>query len=51
MFGARLMAALDKGQHPEFIRRVEQYAEPLLFRDGVWTVDYRRLRVMARRVG
>lgn len=50
MFGARLTAALPRNQHPEFIRRLEQYAAPRLFLDGVWTIDYRRLRVAARRV-
>ena len=51
MFGARLTASLPRDKHPEFVRRLEQYAAPLLFRDGVWIVDYRRLRVTARRVG
>ncbi len=50
MFGARLTAPLQRDQHPEFIRRLEQYAAPRLFREGEWIVDYRRLRVMARRV-
>ena len=50
MFGARLMASLPRDQRPEFIRRLEQYAAPRLFRDGVWIVDYWRLRVAARRL-
>lgn len=51
MFGARLTTALDPARLPEFVRLFEQYAEPRLFRDGAWIVDYRRLRIAARRVG
>lgn len=35
---------------PEFIRLVEHYARPELYRNGAWTMDYRRLRVVALRV-
>jgi SAM-dependent methyltransferase len=48
MFGARLTAPLQSDLYPEFLRRLERYAAPRLFRDGVWTVDYRRLRITAR---
>jgi trans-aconitate 2-methyltransferase len=41
MFGKPFQAG------PDFIRLVEEYARPKLYRDGEWTIDYRRLRVMA----
>ena len=47
MFGAPLTEEL---RQPEFVRLVEQFAAPSLLRDGVWSVDYRRLRVVARKV-
>ena len=34
----------------DFVRLVEERARPKLYRDGGWTMDYRRLRVMAARV-
>ncbi len=48
MFGARLTAPLQQDQYPEFLRLLEHYAAPHLFRAGQWSVDYRRLRVVAR---
>jgi trans-aconitate methyltransferase len=47
MFGARLT---DELQQPEFVRLVEQFAAPALLRDGAWSADYRRLRVVARKL-
>ena len=35
---------------PEVIQRVEAQLRPKLFRDGVWWIDYRRLRIAAKRV-
>jgi len=35
---------------PDFVRLVEEYARPKLHRDGGWTMDYRRLRVMAVKI-
>ena len=46
MFGGPLPAELEQ---PEVVRLVEQFAAPRLLRDGVWWVDYRRLRVVARK--
>jgi trans-aconitate methyltransferase len=47
MFGRPFLAALEPGRGAEFVRLVEEQARPALFRDGNWTMDYRRLRVMA----
>ena len=49
MFGARLTAAVRDEQRTEFQRMVEERARPLLWREGKWWVDYRRLRVVARK--
>jgi len=47
MFGAPLAEEL---RQPEFVRQVEQFAAASLLRDGVWSVDYRRLRMVAHKV-
>jgi trans-aconitate 2-methyltransferase len=49
MFGRHWLERLDTGQLPVFHREVESLAAPQLFRDGQWSVDYRRLRVLARK--
>jgi len=49
MFGARLAEGLPPGRIPDFMRLVEEYAAPFLFRDGQWIADYRRLRIVARK--
>lgn len=49
MFGGHWTAALHPDQMPNFRREVERRAAPALLRDGVWTADYRRLRVVAVR--
>ena len=49
MFGGHWTAALDADQAAVFRREVERLAAPKLLRDGVWTVDYRRLRLLAYR--
>jgi trans-aconitate 2-methyltransferase len=47
MFGACFTDALAAEQRGPFVRRVEQRAERRLRPDGVWTIDYRRLRIRA----
>jgi SAM-dependent methyltransferase len=49
MFGARLTEGLQPARIPDFMRLVEDYAAPFLFRDGQWIADYRRLRIVARK--
>jgi len=51
MFGSRLIDALPPARHDEFFRKVESYAAPRLWRAGQWVADYRRLRIVARKVG
>ena len=50
MFGGVFLGALKPPRKTDFLRRVEERARPALFQDGAWTVDYRRLRVMAVKV-
>ncbi|MBM3726064.1 MAG: class I SAM-dependent methyltransferase [Acidobacteria bacterium] len=50
MFGARLMAGIPAEEIEEFLRLVEDDARPALRRDGRWFIDYRRLRLKARRL-
>jgi trans-aconitate methyltransferase len=47
MFGTPLAEEL---RQPEFVGLVEEFAAGSLLRDGVWSADYRRLRVVARKV-
>ena len=46
MFGAPLTEEL---RQPEFVRQVEEFAAGSLLRDGVWSADYRRLRMVAHK--
>lgn len=49
MFGGQILAAIPGDRREEFFRRVEDESRGELFRDGVWTADYRRLRIVAVR--
>jgi trans-aconitate methyltransferase len=51
MFGRVWLEAVPQGKQEEFMQAVEDAARPTLFREGGWTADYRRLRVVAVRVG
>jgi trans-aconitate 2-methyltransferase len=46
MFGAPLAEEL---RQPEFVRQVEEFAAGSLLQDGVWSADYRRLRMVAQK--
>jgi trans-aconitate 2-methyltransferase len=50
MFGAFALSAVRPESRDELIQRWEDLARPKLFRDGTWTLDYRRLRVLAFRI-
>lgn len=50
MFGSHWLDPIPEERREEFFRRVEDESRPLLYRDGGWIADYRRLRVVARRV-
>ena len=47
MFAGCLAGAVPQDQQPEFLELVKRYAAARLLCDGVWHVDYRRLRVVA----
>jgi trans-aconitate methyltransferase len=51
MFGRAWLEAVPQGMREDFLQAVEDAARPTLFCAGVWTADYRRLRVVAVRVG
>jgi hypothetical protein len=50
MFAPDLLDRVPGGQREAFLRWVEGRLRPALDRDGTWYADYRRLRVMARRI-
>jgi trans-aconitate methyltransferase len=50
MFAGDLLAAVPDGRRDELLQQVERQLRPVLYRDGKWHADYRRLRVVARRV-
>jgi hypothetical protein len=51
MFGGPYLNHVAEGRRERAIRRVEEILRPGLYRQGVWYIDYRRLRVMARKTG
>jgi trans-aconitate 2-methyltransferase len=50
MFAGRFLAAVSPERREDFLRLVEEYAKPALWRGGAWIADYRRLRIVAKRV-
>lgn len=51
MFCGFYLARVPAERREEYLRHVEAETRPALFRDGGWTADYRRLRVIAVRRG
>jgi trans-aconitate methyltransferase len=47
MFRSAVLERLPPQRQPEFLREVATRARPQLFKDGVWELDYRRLRIAA----
>lgn len=47
MFRGAVLERLPAERQPEFLREVATRARPELFKDGVWELDYRRLRIAA----
>jgi trans-aconitate methyltransferase len=47
MFGMFASNVLRPEQREELMSRIEATARPVLFHDGQWTVDYKRLRMIA----
>lgn len=50
MFGAAFTDGLPAEQREAALATVEREARPTLFHDGHWVMDYRRLRVVARKL-
>ena len=49
MFGLSFSEALRPEKYGQFLRLVEEFARPRLWRDGQWLADYRRLRIVAKK--
>jgi trans-aconitate methyltransferase len=49
MFTQTYLRQFSGDQADEVVRQLVEHLAPALYRDGVWTVDYRRLRVAAVR--
>ena len=49
MFGASFAQNLSGTMYDQLKQEIEAELRPILFRDGHWTMDYRRLRILARR--
>ena len=49
MFGGAFFEGLTERQRDDFIGETVREARAELFRDGRWVIDYRRLRVVAKR--
>jgi SAM-dependent methyltransferase len=50
IFGSHWLAPLTEPQRAAFVVRAADLARPRLFRDGQWVADYRRLRIVAKKV-
>ena len=48
MFGGKLFAGISEERQREIRRAVADRLRPVMYRDGNWIVDYRRLRVGGR---
>lgn len=51
MFVRPYFREIASGQDEDILRRLVNELCPTLYRDGVWTLDYRRLRIVAIRPG
>lgn len=51
MFGEHILENVDDDIKQRVIQQVEERTRPKLFKDGYWFADYRRLRVVARKLG
>jgi trans-aconitate methyltransferase len=49
MFGGPFLERIPPDLRESYFRQVEDRLRPVLRKDGVWTADYRRIRVLARR--
>ncbi len=51
MFAGKATQAIPSEQLELFYSRVESHCRVQLYRDGLWHADYRRIRVIARKLG
>ncbi len=51
VFARDFVRDLEPAQRKSAFRSVAERLRPTKFRDGVWTVDYRRLRIVAHKTG
>ncbi len=47
MFASNFISGLSPEEQINVIKEVEQRLQPILYRDGTWYADYRRIRVVA----
>jgi trans-aconitate methyltransferase len=50
MFGGVIFGGIPQKESDEILAEITAEARPLLFKDGQWVTDYRRLRVQALRI-
>jgi trans-aconitate methyltransferase len=50
MFGSAFVEGLPKATRESLLVEIERELRPTLFHDGHWVMDYRRLRIVARRL-
>jgi SAM-dependent methyltransferase len=49
MFAPTYLRQFSPERADDIVRQIIQLLRPMLYRDGIWTVDYRRLRIAALR--
>ncbi|MGH9640271.1 MAG: SAM-dependent methyltransferase, partial [Bryobacteraceae bacterium] len=49
MFAGSFCAAVPPAKGVDFVSSVESILRPVLFKDGYWELDCRRLRIVARK--
>jgi trans-aconitate methyltransferase len=50
MFGQPYLSALTAEKRESLVQAVEETTRPVLYRDGGWIADYRRLRIVATKI-
>ncbi|QSJ19486.1 methyltransferase domain-containing protein [Nostoc sp. UHCC 0702] len=50
MFASSFLAGLSTEQQIQLTRTVEKLLKPTLYTEGIWTADYRRIRIIAIKV-
>jgi trans-aconitate methyltransferase len=50
MFGSALLEKQSTEEQSRLLATVEEEARPALFQNGTWTMDYRRLRLVAKKL-